>query len=161
MHHFNTNKDSAAFLAESTLGKLAKWLRLAGFDTLFDKSRPDPIRLKQIASAEGRVILTRTKTVIRHAQPQECLFIRSNAPLDQAREVMSYFKIQRKSLRPLSRCAICNCPLQRISREELEDRVPAYVRQQHDFFMNCQQCNRVYWSGTHVAKMNAIMDRWF
>jgi uncharacterized protein with PIN domain len=156
-----TETEPAAFLAESTLGKLAKWLRLAGLDTRLDRSRPNPNRLKQIAASEQRVILTRTQAVLRNTQPHQCLFIQFNHPMDQARQVVTHFRIRKSALRTLSRCALCNRMLERLSPEAVYDRVPAYIWQTHDRFMMCPRCQHIYWPGTHADRMLSCIDQWF
>ncbi|MGD8835120.1 MAG: Mut7-C RNAse domain-containing protein [Desulfobacteraceae bacterium] len=149
------------FLTDSTLGKLAKWLRLAGLDTKLDRSKPSLLRLKQIADRDHRVILTRTKAISGKMRPHECLFIRFNNPMDQARQVMRHFQIRKKDLPTLSRCAICNHPLSPQSHDAMFGCVPAYIWQRHDQFMMCMQCSRIYWPGTHTLRTSAIIDQWF
>jgi len=156
-HHTNL----PAFVVECTLGKLAKWLRLGGFDTLFDIRPPDHRRLAKYAQTQNRLILSRTQKVIRHLETDKGLLIQFNAPIDQLRQVMRHFNIQRRDLRPLSRCSQCNYPLRAADQENLRGAVPDYIRQQHEKFLMCPQCHRVYWPGTHGARMLAFIDRWF
>jgi uncharacterized protein len=149
------------FVAESTLRKLAKWLRLAGFDTRVDMLIPDFKRLKQTAGSEGRTVLTRTRSVIAHLGPTPGLLIEFNDPTDQVRQVLCYFHIRRDDLRPLSRCCQCNHLLAQVQKERLAATVPDYIRIRHDRFLTCSRCGRVYWPGTHASRMITQIDRWF
>jgi len=156
-HHTNL----PAFVAECTLGKLAKWLRLAGFDTLYDIKPPDHRRLAKYAQTQDRLVLSRTQRVISHLDAAQGLFIQFNAPIDQLRQVMRDLDIQRRDLRPLSRCSQCNCALGQTDQENLQFAVPDYVRQCHERLSMCARCGRVYWPGSHSTRMLAFMDRWF
>jgi len=151
----------ARYLTDSTLGRLAKWMRLAGLDTLMDASTPHPQRLKRISEVDNRWILTRTQKVFQALGRKRCLFIESNAPVDQVRQVMRHFKISRAALQPLSRCLRCNQELIPMEKESLLGRIPEHIWHQHDRFMTCSECQQVYWPGTHTGRVMALIDRWF
>jgi len=150
-----------AFLSECTLGKLAKWLRLAGFDTVYDSMPPDFGRLIRYGHISNRVVLSRTQSVIRHLEETQGVLIQFDAPIDQVRQVIRHFDIRRRDLMPLSRCSYCNCLLQPVDQANLQSAVPDYVRQRYQRFLMCDQCHRVYWPGTHGARMLAFIDLWF
>ena len=150
-----------SFLAESSLGKLAKWLRLAGFDTIFDSTVPNLKRLLRMAETEGRIVLTRTHSVSRRLTEEQGLFIASDAPLDQIRQVLRHFNLHREDLRLFTRCAICNQVLRPVQKEHLPGSVPDYVRQHYARFLTCGRCRRIYWPGTHSVRASALIDRWF
>ena len=148
-------------MAESSLGKLARWLRLAGFDTRLDHAVPDIERLHRMARQESRIVLTRTHRIIRHIEQGEGLFISSDIPLEQVRQVLGHFNLQLADLKPFSRCAICNQVLRAVPKSELPGTVPDYVRQHHNRFLACGRCRRVYWRGTHSARTSALIQQWF
>jgi len=150
-----------AFVAECTLGRLAKWLRLAGFDTLYDLKTPELQRLVRIAQSQNRFVLSRTLSVIRHLSDARGLLIAFNAPLEQMRQVIRHFKIQRKDLNPLSRCSRCNSELQAADIDHVQSAVPDFIRQSHGVFLMCPQCCRLYWSGSHSIRIEALIDSWF
>jgi len=150
-----------AFVAECTLGKLAKWLRLAGFDTLYDSTPPDFRRLMRLGHPRNYVVLSRTQSVIRHLEATQGVLIQFDDPIDQVRQVIRHFNIRRSDLMPLSRCSYCNRLLRPANQESLQSAVPDYVRQRHERFRMCDQCQRVYWPGTHGARMLALIERWF
>jgi uncharacterized protein len=150
-----------AFVAECTLGKLAKWLRLAGFDTLYDSMPPDFRRLIRLGHSRNYVVLSRTQSVIRHLEATQGILIQFDDPMDQMRQVIRHFNIRRRDLMPLSRCSHCNCLLRPADQENIQSAVPDYVRQRHERFLMCDQCYRVYWPGTHGTRMLALIERWF
>jgi uncharacterized protein with PIN domain len=150
-----------AFVAESSLGKLVKWLRLAGLDTRFDPLIPDFQRLQHWAEAEGRTVLTRTQRIFCRLPEHHRLLIQSDLPVAQIRQVLSHFKLHRSDLEPLSRCICCNQLLQPIEKARLPGDIPEYIRFAHDQFRTCVRCRRIYWSGTHSARALAQLGRWF
>lgn len=150
-----------ALIADSTLGKLAKWLRLAGIDTRWDPKTPDVNRLERISVKEHRVVLTRTKSIFQKMGTSHCRFIHSNDVKDQIRQVIKDFNLQRHHLRILSICANCNNRLSRIRSADLRGRVPDYILHQYEVLMTCAKCRRIYWPGTHAARIKSIVDGWF
>jgi uncharacterized protein with PIN domain len=150
-----------AFVAESTLGKLSTWLRLAGFDTLYDPLPPNWRRLRGFADSENRKVLSRTQRVMRQLAVGQGLFIRFDAPIEQMRQVIRYFHIRRNDLRPLTRCSRCNYWLQPADQAHIQNGVPDFVRERYERFMICSRCGRIYWPGTHSSRMADLFERWF
>jgi uncharacterized protein with PIN domain len=131
------------------LGKLAKWLRLLGYDTAYDNAADDH-ELARRARAEGRVLLTRDRELAAR-RGLRALLIQSEVLEVQVREVQD-------ALGPppdpaLSRCAVCNTVLEPVSSDDVADRVPPYVLRTQSDFRRCPGCGRVYWPGTHVDGM--------
>lgn len=148
-------------MAESTLGKLAKWLRLAGFDTLCHTGTPDYEALKIQAMAQKRMVLTRTGPVFTKLPSGRAIFIESDDPGEQIRQVFKNCNIHRDDLAPLSRCSVCNSTLRQIPKEKLQGAVPDYILLRHQRFHECPECRRIHWAGTHVTGMMAMIERWF
>ncbi len=139
------------FIADVMLGKLAKRLRLIGFDVLYDRTLDDN-EIIRLSLAQNRVILTRDIALAGRPLASNRLLIESSDILDQIGEVVSAFPLERLPAF-FSRCSVCNEPLAAVSREEVRDSVPAYVHETHDSFFRCGVCGRVYWRGTHVRRM--------
>lgn len=150
-----------AFVAECTLGKLAKWLRLAGFDTLYDTPPPHWRRLRACAEAENRMVLSRTRRVIGRLRTDQGLLIQFDAPIEQIRQVIKHYHIRPGDLEPLTRCSRCNTRLQPADGGHLQKAVPDYIRQHHLCFSMCGRCGRVYWPGTHSSRMVVLFEHWF
>jgi uncharacterized protein with PIN domain len=143
------------FAADAMLGKLAKWLRILGYDTSY-KSDIEDESLLEAAAREGRFLLTRDTRLISRLRPGEYLFIRDNAPLDQLRQVFKELGLKADEGLIFSRCTLCNAPLADMDREDARVLVPEYVFMNAESFKNCPSCGRVYWPGTHIKR---IRDR--
>ncbi len=139
------------FVADATLGQLAKHLRLAGFDTLLDTQTPRPERLSFLAHNQ-RTILTRSGKVYRALTGMAIVLVRANDPRDQFRQVIATLGLASGDLRPLTRCGLCNKELERLPKSDAIGRVPEYVWQQYSDFKTCPACRRIYWPGSHAQR---------
>jgi uncharacterized protein len=138
------------FIADENVGKLGRWLRLLGFDTiLFSGDDRDLIRR---ALAENRIILTRDSHIalVRPAVGGflKVVTLAVDRPEEQICRVINELDIMGLA-HPLTRCLECNTPLAEITREEAQGRVPPYVYQTQAQFVACPGCRRIYWRGTH------------
>ena len=145
------------FVADVHLGKLARHLRLAGFDCLWQRDWDDDA-LVATAVAEGRVVLTRDKGVLRRRAVSRGRFVRATASEAQLAEVLRAFGL-RARLRPFSRCRECNVPLEEVAKPEIEDALPAKVRARYTRFKRCPGCGRVYWEGSHFERLHGVLER--
>jgi len=139
------------FIADVMLGRLAKRLRLLGFDVLYDRTLDDNAIIR-FSVEQGRIILTRDTGFSLRPLAANHVFIKSNLVKEQVEQVLSSFPLE-TPLNPLTRCSECNEPLYRIEREEAQDFVPHHVYENKDLFLRCPQCRRTYWHGTHVMRM--------
>ncbi|MEW6002041.1 MAG: Mut7-C RNAse domain-containing protein [Nitrospirota bacterium] len=138
------------FVADVMLGRLARWLRLLGFDTLYSPELSDS-KLLKLAREEGRFILTRDTRLINRRGIGDYLLIKANDPFEQLREVIDSLKL--KEFCPLSRCVNCNGPLMRFSdKGEIKDSVPEFVFLNFNVFLRCGGCGKIYWEGTQPEK---------
>lgn len=142
------------FSAEKTLGKLAKWLRILGFDTLYEPDVMNDI-------GKSRILLTRTERIRDGNTTQELLFINSNNPFDQLREVINAFGIVPKETQLFSRCIRCNTRIQQVDKESIRGKVPDYIWENHSTFHTCGTCRRIYWSGSHIKRNHDIIKKLF
>jgi len=135
------------FAADKTLGKLAKWLRILGFDTTYDPDLP--------AGCFGelepeRVLLTRRSDFRKGRRENPYLVIRSDNYWKQLAEVVKALDITAESIRPFSRCISCNAITRSADKADLQGKIPDYVWETHDEFRSCPECHRIYWAGTHI-----------
>jgi uncharacterized protein with PIN domain len=138
------------FAADRMLGRLAKWLRIAGQDVIYGRHLTG-YGLIRSAHAENRLILTRDRS-LKHKQPPPYLFIESDHYRDQLRQVFSQCGLKLAD-EVLSRCIECNALLQPAPKETLAKAVPSYVFSSQDKFFACPICRRIYWPATHHEKM--------
>jgi len=148
------------FVVDLNVGRLAKWLRVLGYDTLFPKHANDNDLLR-IALREGRVLVTRDagfslRRTVRQGQ------IRVVQILDQDLDGQLRQLVRELGLEPrngFSRCVVCNEPLHSVAKERVADLLPPYVYQNHSEFMECRQCCRLYWRGTHWSAMCSRIEQ--
>ena len=138
------------FFAEATLGRLAKWLRLFGFDTRYHSGK----KFRQAAEgcAADRIVLTRTRAVARRLAGRQVVFIGENAPEEQLRRLVARLGLTAQDLAPFSRCLRCNRKTVPVPKEAVLGKVPDYVWQTASRFTFCEKCRNVYWPGTHTER---------
>jgi uncharacterized protein len=146
------------FAAEMTLGKLSKWLRILGFDTVYAANLAGE---KLIDTARDRILLTRTKRIRNMKIAKERIFITSNCPSEQRREVVLALGITKKDIRPFSRCIQCNASIRLVEKNTVRGKVPDYIWETRDTFHTCRHCRRIYWSGSHIRRSRDIIHRLF
>lgn len=149
------------FIVDHNVGRLARWLRMMGYDAL-TFTGPDDGDMVKTALAEDRVILTRdTQIGLRRVATSgrlRVILLRSDNPEEQLRQVVQELGLD-YSFKPFSMCLECNVPLHHRSREEMRRQVPAYVHASQEHFMQCPQCHRIYWRGTHWRAMERRLER--
>ena len=143
------------FLVDSMLGRLAKWLRILGYDTLYFSSLDDN-DLVRMARAEGRMVLTRDREMVRR-RGIDSLLIESDNFKEQVRQVLHDLNLKQDS--SFSRCPVCNTSLQNIAKEAVREKVPPYVFKTQKRFSLCPQCDKIYWRGTHWQRMKERLKR--
>ncbi len=139
------------FIADVMLGRLAKRLRLLGFDVLYDRTLDDN-EIIRLSLEQDRVILTRDTGLAARPLASRNIFVKSDDVRMQLEQVLSAFPPDEPAA-PLTRCSACNTPLAVASKPDVRDSVPGYVYDKYNFFLKCSSCGRVYWRGTHVSRM--------
>ncbi|HQM70747.1 MAG TPA: Mut7-C RNAse domain-containing protein, partial [Bacteroidales bacterium] len=139
------------FIADVHLGKLARKLRLLGFDTYFE-SNLDDNEIIRMSLAESRIVLSRDKELINNSRITQGYRILSSDPREQIREVMIRFDLQ-NNLNPFSRCIDCNGMIENVSKESVNEYLPPKTRQYFDEFFRCRGCGKIYWEGSHYENM--------
>jgi hypothetical protein len=145
------------FIVDCMLGKLAKWLKILGFDTLYFSKIEDSDFLQR-AEKENRIILTRDTDLIQQSGKMDSLFIESEDWKVQVKQVLEEFNLWEK-VKPNSRCIECNVPLKNLSRREARNLVTPFIYEQAESFALCPRCGRTFWQGTHFHDMeNRIQE---
>jgi uncharacterized protein len=148
------------FICDSMLGRLAKNLRMLGFDTLYAR-QGSAETLCGTALLQHRILLTRRTGFLQKAPGRNVvhIFIRSDSAAEQVREVITGCSLKKTDVRPFTICLHCNARLAPVAREAVLSRVPEYVAATVDNFTACPLCGRVYWKGTHYARMTGGLDK--
>ncbi|MEA2006164.1 MAG: Mut7-C RNAse domain-containing protein [Acidobacteriota bacterium] len=139
------------FIVDCMLGKLAKWLKILGFDTLYF-SKIEDSNLIDIAKKENRVLLSRDNELIKKSKGIPTLFIKSEDWREQVEQVLSGFDIW-EEINMHSRCLVCNSELKYLPKENAINLVAPFVFKHADSFALCPCCGRVFWRGTHFHDM--------
>jgi hypothetical protein len=145
------------FFADAMLGRLARWLRIAGYDTRCDPHVADA-DLVRIALEEGRIILTRDRALPEEWSVQDVLVLDAEDALAQLREVAARFHLDWRA-RAFSRCPHCNALVEPAEPEEVAERIPEGVFAQRLALARCPRCRRVYWEGSHTERMRRALAR--
>ena len=143
------------FVLDCHLGKLARHLRTAGFDSLWEVDYGDE-EIVAISVAQKRVVLTRDKGLLKRRAVQRGHFVRETESESQFREVVGAFQLERL-LRPFTRCRVCNSVLREVSRECVRWRVPEKVLETQEAFTECADCGRIFWRGTHYERLSRTL----
>lgn len=148
------------FIVDHNVGKLTKWLRMIGYDTLFFTG-DDDWQMIITALNEGRVILTRDTQIMKRgviaSGRLKAVLIESEEPKQQMRQVVEALDLDTRS-RLFSLCLECNQPLEERTRQQVEGRVPPFVFQSQDRYVECPSCHRIYWKGTHWRAMTDRLE---
>lgn len=143
------------FIADCHLGKLARYLRLMGFDTLYF-TQIDDNDLITLALEQNRIILTRDRG-LSERKNAPVLFLESKETSAQLQAVISRFNLKEHPA-PFSRCIVCNAPLQVVDKEKVLHKLPQKVRRYFSHFEQCPVCDRVYWHGDHYRRMKQFLE---
>jgi uncharacterized protein with PIN domain len=147
---FGERGEAPRFLADAMLGRLAKWLRILGYDAAYFPGEDDDL-LRQ-ARGEGRILLTRDTRLLRRRGLPAHVFIESDHVTDQLRQVVGALRLDPESP-PERRCVRCNVILESRPKAEILGLVPEFVWSHHETFWGCPRCRRIYWAGTHRRRM--------
>ena len=147
---------SPAFVLDSNLGRLARYLRLMGFDTLYQNNYDDET-VATIADQEQRIVLTRDRALLQRKIITRGYFVREVRPRLQVKEVLARFDLYRL-VEPFSRCIRCNGDLQSVDKQTIEERLEPRTRQYFDSFRICTVCGQIYWQGSHHARSLHLIE---
>ncbi|MFC1585656.1 Mut7-C RNAse domain-containing protein [Fibrobacterota bacterium] len=143
------------FILDVHLGKLARYLRMFGFDTLYRNDYDDQ-EIVDIAGIQKRIILTRNRGLLKIKSVTHGYWLRSTIPGEQIAEVIAKFDLTGKT-RPFLRCLECNMKLQKTDKKTVQDKIPPNVDELCGEFYLCKSCDKVYWKGTHYWRMERFV----
>ncbi|HSJ68980.1 MAG TPA: Mut7-C RNAse domain-containing protein [Anditalea sp.] len=150
------NDSKIEFIVDSHLGKLAKNLRILGFDCLYDTNYIEN-RICEIAEQENRVVLTRNVGLLKNKRILHGYWLRSQEPSKQLQEVIDNLKLKDK-IKPFFRCRLCNGLINKISKLTIEDQLLPMTKAHFNEFFQCEECNRIYWKGSHYEKLMKLIE---
>lgn len=145
------------FIADFMLGRLARWLRILGYDTLYQNNfLPKEIML--LSLQEKRTILTRNTRL----SPKKCwdiFYLKSDDYQQQLLEVIKHFGLKYTPEQMFKRCSICNTLLRQVNKSDYYEEIPDYIYRTHSEFYRCDTCQQIYWPGTHIEFIQKILNQ--
>jgi uncharacterized protein len=145
------------FVLDTHLGRLAAYLRMAGFDALYRNDYRDE-ELARISSSEGRILLTRDRGLLKRSAVTHGCCLRATDPRRQLTEVLRRFDLF-GAVAPLQRCLRCNGVLEPVRKEAILERLEPRTREYYEEFHVCPACDRIYWKGSHHERMRGFIER--
>ncbi|MCS5422541.1 MULTISPECIES: Mut7-C RNAse domain-containing protein [Psychrilyobacter] len=145
------------FILDVHLGRLAKYLRIFGIDTLYQNYYSDK-EIVETALKEGRVILTRDRGILKRRVVRYGYLIKSNDSKEQLREIFLNFHLL-PEIKPFLRCISCNGILERVSKGEIMEELEPLTRKYYNEFLRCTMCKKIYWKGGHMERMEEFADK--
>lgn len=143
--------EALMFVADAHLGALARFLRMLGFDTVYDNTIIDR-DIVDLAAHEHRIVLTRDRELLKHREIMRGRFVHATKPEAQLEEVAARYALA-LNMRPFTLCLRCNLRLEPISRQDVAGRVPDRIAGHYAEFWRCPGCERIYWKGSHWSRM--------
>jgi uncharacterized protein with PIN domain len=150
-------KSKPKFICDVHLGKLARDLRLMGFDTAYQRDADDKTLLR-MSQKDKRILLTRDIGILKNNQATRAAFVYATDPDKQWKEMIERFTLT-KWAKPFSRCLECNGAIKRIAKTKVETLLPPKVKQYYDVFWRCMSCQKIYWHGSHYEKLVKLIKR--
>lgn len=147
------------FVLDVHLGRLARWLRLVGFDAWY-RPDADDRELAARSASEGRILLTRDRELLKRSEVAHGSWVRHTDPDEQVVEVLGRFGggTAARPLAPFTRCMACSGRLEAVEKREVEGELEPGTRAAHEEFRRCRGCGRIYWPGAHHRRLAALVD---
>lgn len=151
--------DMICFIVDVNVGRLARYLRMAGFDVLYDSGWHDA-QITTMIERQPRIVLTRDLGLLKRKSVEFGRYVRSENPVEQLREVIHLLGLGNR-LQPFTRCLECNTLLQAVAKQDVLHRLEPLTRKYYQTFSLCPTCDRVYWAGSHVEEMRLFFPENF
>ena len=143
------------FVVDENLGRLARLLRLLGFDAAYDPGLDDA-EIAELSASEHRVVLTRDRGLLMRRIITHGYYVRSQVPREQAAEVLARLDLA-GSVHTFTRCTECNGPIVPRDKQEVRDLLPHNTRRSYDVFFQCSRCGKVFWRGAHWENLQRLV----
>ncbi len=149
--------DAPRFVLDAHLGRLAGYLRMLGFDCFYHNDCADE-ELARLSRRERRILLTRDRGLLKRSEVEHGYCVRRDQPRKQLVELLVRYKLS-ALIAPFTRCMRCNQLLVDVPAGEVRDQVPKHIFLTHERYKSCPACGRVYWQGSHHARMQALISK--
>ena len=146
------------FIVDANVGKMAKNLRMLGFDTYYDFDLPDK-EIVAVAEREKRIILSRDIGLLKRKNAIYGYFLRKTSIEEQINEVMKRYDLVSK-IKPFTICLKCNTSIRTVEKAEYENHIDENTQKEFNEFFKCDECDKFFWKGSHYDKMYTNVDKW-
>jgi uncharacterized protein len=143
------------YIADINLGDIVKYMRVLGLDLYYDPLLSTH-EIIEISKREKRVILTKSRKLLKFKDVTHGIFIRPGTTTEQIRQIIDYLDIK-DNIKPFSRCLRCNTLLKKVPKEKILDKIPPKTKEICDEYVQCPSCNKIYWKGTHFINMKRMV----
>lgn len=144
------------FVLDVHLGRLARYLRLTGFDSYYRNDLEDN-EIIRISLEDQRIILTRDLPLLKNGLVTHGYFVRETSPKKQIREIIQRFDLKSRFI-PFSRCLECNGSIESVDKALVQDKIRANTLKYISEFYRCKSCGKIYWKGSHYSRMLTIIE---
>jgi uncharacterized protein with PIN domain len=144
------------FVLDNHLGRLARYLRLLGFDTLYFNNAYDDAQLAELAQMKNCILLSRDRGLLKRSQVIHGYCLRSKDPRQQVADVLHRYQLTAQ-IKPWRRCLRCNGPLQPVAKEQILHRLEPKTKRYFNDFQICSDCQQIYWRGSHFQKLASFV----
>ncbi len=150
--------DPPSFVLDGHLGRLARYLRMLGFDSRYDPNAADA-QLAELSAGEGRILLTRDRGLLKRSIVRHGYLVRDDDPHHQLEEIVARYGLSKTAI-PFSRCVRCNGAIEAVDRSDVADALADQPRTLRFFdkFGRCAGCGSIYWPGSHFERMSRLME---
>jgi uncharacterized protein with PIN domain len=139
------------FIADVMLGRLARFMRFAGYDVEYDSKATDDFLFQR---ARYKTLLTRDRELARRASKRKVYFVQTTGAENQLEEIQKQFPLKNTS----PRCLLCNRSIVRVAKKKISHLVPPFVYRTQERFFRCKCCNQIYWKGTHFDRLSRVIQ---
>jgi len=144
------------FILDENLGKLARMLRMLGFDTIYQNNYANAAIIQDSIS-DRRIILTRDRGLLKNKKVTHGYWVRATDPKQQLEEIVKRFDLK-SQIKPFKRCMVCNGLIKVINKKDINQKLPEKTIHSFEDFYQCSNCDKIYWNGTHFIKMQKVVD---
>lgn len=153
----SANKGRPRFVVDVNLGRLTRWLRLLGFDSCWKNDYADS-EVVRLGVEEKRIILTRDRRLLFHKVILHGFWVRSVTPMEQIQEIIQRLGLV-DDIEPFHRCLACNGLIHPVAKTRIMDKLEPLTKKYYDEFFHCQQCNHIYWKGSHYLNLMQKLEQ--
>jgi uncharacterized protein with PIN domain len=154
--HLISKIESYRFVLDVHLGKLAKYIRMLGFDTIYENNFTDEFIIDK-SIAENRIILTRDIGILKNGKTKHGYWLRSQEPRQQIGEIIKKYNLF-SYIKPFTRCIKCNGLLVSIKKNEIADQLEPLTSKYYNEFYECENCKSIFWKGSHYERMQNFIE---